>query len=236
MISKNIRATSNLAMLEFTATKLGNLLDKFIFLGGCTTALFITDIAAPDIRPTIDVDCIVDVISLNQYHQLAKQLRILGFKESSDSKIICRWHYDDITLDVMPTDERILGFSNRWYPEAIQHAVNHQLSNKIAIKSVTAPYFLAIKLEAFKNRGKNDFLASHDLEDIITIIDGRIELIDEIMTADNLLKQYLAKAFSNLIKNTRFETALPGYLNYGTITKNRMQIVWERIKQISTLH
>ncbi len=28
---------------------------------------------------------------------------------------MCRWHFDDVILDVMPTDEEILTFGNRWY-------------------------------------------------------------------------------------------------------------------------
>ena len=38
---------------------------------------------------------------------------------------------------------------------------------------VTAPYFMATKIEAFYGRGGDDFLGSHDMEDIITVIDGR---------------------------------------------------------------
>lgn len=41
-----------------------------LYLGGCTTGLFITDPEFPDVRYTLDVDCIVDVISLNQYHRV----------------------------------------------------------------------------------------------------------------------------------------------------------------------
>ncbi len=87
-------------MLTFVAKKLGNLIDKLVFVGGCTTALLITETAVPGIRPTDDVDCIVDVISLNEYHRLETQLRQKGFKNVPE--VICRWRYDDISLDVMP--------------------------------------------------------------------------------------------------------------------------------------
>src|ERR1700689_1303079 len=110
---------ANIRMLEFVATKLGAICDDVVFLGGCTTGLFITDSAFPDVRYTLDVDCIVDVISLNQYHKLEKKLTIQGFKKSLSEEVICRWFYDDVTLDVMPTDENILGFGNRWYKRAI---------------------------------------------------------------------------------------------------------------------
>ena len=54
---------ANIRMLEFVAKRLDFLCDEVVFLGGCTTALFITDQAVPDVRYTLDVDCIVDVIS-----------------------------------------------------------------------------------------------------------------------------------------------------------------------------
>lgn len=65
---------ANFRMLEFVATKLGDMCYDVVFLGGCTTALFITDSAAPDVRYTLDVDCIVDVISLKEYHQIEAKL------------------------------------------------------------------------------------------------------------------------------------------------------------------
>jgi hypothetical protein len=47
------------------------------------------------------------------------------------------------------------------------------------IRSITAPYFLATKLEAFQSRGKGDVFASHDLEDVIAVIDGRPAITEE---------------------------------------------------------
>ncbi|MFM7852904.1 MAG: hypothetical protein ACKO96_13540, partial [Flammeovirgaceae bacterium] len=78
------RATAQLLQLEFAVQKLGNLKELFVFLGGCSTALFITDPASPDVRSTKDVDCIVDVASLTAYYKLEKQLQEYGFKKSSN--------------------------------------------------------------------------------------------------------------------------------------------------------
>ena len=128
--NKSVRLR-NLRMLEFVATKLEEIRNDVVFLGGCTTGLFITDTKFPDVRYTLDVDCIVDVISLNQYHQLEKKLTKQGFKRSLSEEIICRWFYDDVTLDVMPTDEKILGFGNRWYKKAIAASIVHHLTDKI---------------------------------------------------------------------------------------------------------
>lgn len=233
--NKGIQATSNLAMLEFAARKLGKLNDEVVFLGGCTTTLFITDPLSLDVRPTLDVDCIIDVISLGQYHQFESQLNKQGFNKSMVEDNICRWHYDDIILDVIPSNEKILGFGNRWYKGAIEHAVTHQISEGLFIKSVTAPYFLATKIEAFKTRGNNDFLASHDLEDIITVIAGRVELTGEVTLANSALTKYLELTFTEMLENEQFHVALPGHLNDGPLTKERTQSVLRRIKQIANI-
>lgn len=232
--NNNPRAKANLAMLEFAAKKLGKLKDEMIFLGGCTTSIFITDPAPQDIRSTIDVDCIVDVISINHYYDLGKRLNNLGFNQSSDDDVICRWRYgyDELILDVMPIDEKILGFSNRWYKAAAEHAVIYPINENIFIKSVTAPYFLATKLEAFKQRGKNDYFASHDFEDIISVIDGRAEIVDEIANSDSMLKNHLIKIFSNMLNSEKFHAALPGHLRYGSLTSDRVHIVLHRIQKI----
>jgi predicted nucleotidyltransferase len=209
MINLGSRSIAQLAMLEYASRKLGDLNNDFIFLGGCAAALFITDPASPDVRSTMDVDCIVDVLSLNDYYKLEKRLKMQGFRKSED--LICRWHYDDLILDVMPTEEKILGFSNRWYKEAITNFTTHKLTEDIAIRSVTAPYFLGTKLEAFKARGRNDFMNSHDFEDIIAVIDGRIELIEEVKSTSPTLRAYLSEIFSKMLLNDDFQTEVYSY-------------------------
>jgi hypothetical protein len=42
---------------------------------------------------------------------------------------------------------------------------------------ITAVNFVATKLEAFHGRGANDVTLSHDLEDIVAVIDGRSEIV-----------------------------------------------------------
>lgn len=220
-------------MLEFVAGKLGKLCDEVVFLGGCTTALFITDVGSLHARATEDVDCIIDVISLYQYDNLREKLIEKGFKQSMQDTVICRWHYDEMTLDVMPTDEKILGFGNRWYKSAIQHAYYHPLNEKLKIKIVTAPYFIATKYEAFKTRGNMDYAASHDMEDIIAVLDGRIEIIKEIEQADSELKEYLKSSLSDMLSSTSFNELLPGHFgNYQTSVDEKVIFLLRKIHQI----
>lgn len=230
----HIGKEDNLRILTIISKQLEELLQEVVFVGGCATAVLITDPATPDIRHTLDVDFIVDVISLQAFNQFESRLRELGFEQSlSGSDPICRWEKNGLLIDVMPTDAHILGFSNIWYKEAANHAMEISISKNIQIKMVTAPYFLATKLEAFKHRGKNDYLGSHDLEDIIAVIDGRPELKEEIEQAKPDLQQYLITEFTKLLENQDFIAALPGHLPYGSISYDRSRIISERIREIT---
>jgi hypothetical protein len=116
----------------------------------------------------------VEIASRGDYYRLSESLRDLDFTEdASEDAPVCRWLIDGIAVDVMPTDEEILGFSNQWYPQALRLATTMEIAEKMAIRVVTGPYFLATKIEAFYSRGKGDFIASHDMEDIVTLLDGR---------------------------------------------------------------
>src|SRR3990172_6666005 len=112
----------------------------------------------------------------------------------------------------MPLDENILGFSNRWYESAMDSTQEFEIEREIRIRVVTAPYFCATKLEAFKGRGRGDYLASHDLEDLITVVDGRPELLDELRSAPEDLRSYIADVIGQMMKARQFIDALPGYL------------------------
>ncbi len=232
MSNKYFQATSNLAMLEIIARRLEELNNEVVYLGGCTTALFINDPLSSDVRSTLDVDCIIDVISLGEYNKFSKRLEKKGFKQSIKDDIICRWHHDEIILDVMPLNDKILGFGNSWYKEALEHSIPHKIADDVMIKSVTAPYFIATKIEAFKGRGNNDFLKSHDLEDVINVISGRTTIADEVLLATDQLKAYIRDFFENMLSNEQFLVALPGHLNEGPTTMQRVQIVIARIKKM----
>jgi len=225
----------NRQMLCLVARRLEPLLDQLVFLGGCTTALFITDEAAPDVRVTLDVDVIVEVLSRNDYWKLEERLRELGCSQRIDEEVTCRWQLDGITLDVMPTDERILGFSNRWYTDAIHNAQTVAIDENLSIRLVTPAHFLATKLEAFFGRGNGDFWGSHDLEDIVTVIDGRAGILDELSVVDTGLREYIVNAVSGLIGAKGFREALSGHLPPDRASQERLPLLWHRLVAISRL-
>jgi len=223
----------NIEMLQLAAKGLGQLIEDVVFVGGCASGLLITDSAAAPIRETRDVDVIVEIASRHDYHQLSQKLRDQGFREDqSDQAPLCRWVYRGVIVDVMPTDSSILGFSNKWYAEAMQTSEKINLPDSTEIRIVSAPLFLATKLEAFYGRGDGDYMASHDLEDIIAILDGRTSLVDEVSTSSTALRSYLSDEFSNLLANNDFQDALPGHLAGDAASQARIGLIIDRMTQI----
>jgi hypothetical protein len=207
------------------ARKLGPLLPEVGFVGGCATALLITDPAAAEPRITYDVDVIVEVASYSEYAKLSKRLRTLGFSEdASEGAPLCRWTSGGMMLDVMPTDDKILGFSNRWYAAALRDAAEVRLSD-LRLRVVTAPYFIGTKLEAFRGRGKGDFFASRDLEDLVAVIDGRPSVVEEVNAAPPDLRAYIADEVGTLLDNRQFIEALPAHLPGDDASQARVPVL-----------
>ncbi|MFS6633850.1 hypothetical protein, partial [Staphylococcus aureus] len=132
--------------------------EELVLVGGCAVGLLITVKSHPTIRPTVDIDLITEVTPLANYYDFCERLREKGFKESSSSEVLCRWRLGELTVDIMPTEEGVLKFTNSWYSEAARTAVTHELPGGTRIKVITAPLFLATKLESFHSRGNGDFM------------------------------------------------------------------------------
>jgi predicted nucleotidyltransferase len=224
----------NVAKLQLVAHALGPLREQVVFVGGCAVGLLITDQAAAPVRATADVDLVVSVSALSAYHGIEKELSRVGFKRDMAAEApICRWRYRGLEVDVMPTDPSVLGFSNRWYPLAVSSAMPLTLPGGVEIRLIAAPVFVATKFEAHTDRGAGDLLASHDLEDIVNVIDGRPNLLDEIAASPGALRKYLAKRCGDLLAQPLFADYLPGLIASGDDQADRAELVYERIRTIA---
>ena len=224
----------NRGLITAAARLLKPILGDLLFVGGCATGLLITDRAAPQPRSTTDVDVIVNVTSRLQFRELEGRIMALGFiPDQSEDAPLCRFLSTDrlITLDVMPTDEAILGFGNPWYAPAMRHALTYELTPNLSIQLISAPFFAATKLDAFRGRG--DYLASRDLEDFVTLVDGRPELAGELSAAPANLKAHVAREVCSLLSNPDFEDALPGYLPPDTAGQGRLPTCLARLRALA---
>lgn len=215
--------------LILVAKALGDLSNQVVFLGGATVGLFITDPAAASVRPTKDVDVVVEVLRYSDYQlKIGASLRRRGFVECTDEGApLCAWKVDGIRVDVMPTASDVLGFTNPWYRGAMAAAQPYDLDGT-NIRVVSTPYFLATKFVAFANRGKSDYYASHDLEDILAVVDGRQILENEIAGADEDVRSYVVESVAGLLASPDFHDALAGHIERG-----RKDVVLARLWAIS---
>lgn len=150
-----------------------------VFVGGATVSLY-ADRRAIEVRATEDVDIVVEIATRYEYTQLEEQLRTMGFQNDTTAKFVGRYLLPGIIVDVMPTDEAILGFSNIWYEGGFKNAIDYVIDEHHTVRIFSASYFIASKLQAFKNRGNNDGRLSTDFEDIIFVLDNRRTIWEEI--------------------------------------------------------
>lgn len=223
----------NLAAVELVAAALGPLCDELVLVGGCAVGLLITDQARPPVRQTIDVDLVAQVATVGDYYgRLRTKLKERGFSENHEADHICRWTKGKMIVDVMPSTD-ILGHStNIWY-EAVVHeatAVNLRTGQQILV--VSAPLFIATKLESFHGRAGGDYL-HHDMEDIINVVDGRPELCDEVRATSNSLSDFIEDEIDALLADATFVDQLPGHFPTDAASQARVQTVIQRLRVLA---
>lgn len=216
----------HIEMIEIIASGLKELLHEVVFVGGTAVSLYLDaktlKAQVSGIRTTEDVDCIIQIATYQQYNQLESRLRSLGFKNHlSSNTVVCRWNYKGIIVDIMPTGESILGFSNKWYLPGIKAAIYYYLPSGLKIKILTFPYFLAVKVAAFVNRGRQDIYMSKDLEDIVFLLDSCPKIREELNNAPAEILNYLRHEISPLIEEEEFQQSILGHLTPGRIQEER---------------
>jgi predicted nucleotidyltransferase len=191
---------TNIVRIKAVANALTELKEKVVFVGGATISLY-PDRPVFEVRPTDDIDVIIEILNYDDRAKLEEKLRSIGFSHDIESGIVCRFKIQGIIVDIMPTNDPSIGFTNIWYPEGFGKAVNYEIEESNVIKILSAPHFIATKLEAHKGRGKNDGRTSQDFEDIIFVLENREAIWEEMKSAGESVKNYLRSEFQVLLKN-----------------------------------
>lgn len=199
-----MRHDQNIERIKVVYRGLAELKDHVVFVGGATVS-FYADEPAYEIRETDDVDIIVEILNYGQHATLQQQVLNLGFSPDVNSKVRERYIFKDIRVDIMPTRDVAMGFENKWYAEGYKKSTPYKIDSKTTIRILTAPYFIATKLEAFKDRGSGDGRTSQDFEDIVYIFESREAVWDEMQQVDKELKGYLRREFRQLLDNPGIE-------------------------------
>jgi predicted nucleotidyltransferase len=223
----------NSILIELVAKGLEELKNEVVFLGGMVTFMYADDASLSDIRPTKDVDCIVQVHSKMAYADLEEKLRKKGFKNDvySDKPLICRFLYEGIIVDVMPTDTDILGFSNKWYKAGFENRVLYQLTTETTIYILPVEYYLATKFEALLGRGGTDLRISHDFEDIIYIVQNNANLVSSVQLANLEVQKYLKEQFKSILEDKNNRESVEAVLPYNSSIEE-IEFVLEKIKEL----
>ncbi|MCU0354260.1 MAG: hypothetical protein MUD08_11070 [Cytophagales bacterium] len=132
----------NLQRIKAVAQALRPLSQEVVFVGGATVALYCDLQQIPEIRPTDDVDVVVELATYGSYGELDAKLRAIGFRNDVMSGVICRYQVQGITVDVMPTVPDALGFSNRRYPDGFRQAISVPVDENLAVKIFSVPFLL----------------------------------------------------------------------------------------------
>ena len=222
----------NITRIKAVSNALAKLETPVVFAGGATVSLYADIDFREEARPTDDVDVVLELVAYKNYAAVEVQLRAIGFVNDIHSKVICRYKYKGLLVDIMPTDEKVLGFSNKWYAPGFKQAIDFEIDKQHIVKIFPVTYFIASKLEAFKNRGKNDGRTSSDFEDIVFVLTYRNSIWKELQEADEIVKQYLKDEFIKLLAGNFIDEWIAVHLDYSD--RQRGNYITGRLKEFIT--
>lgn len=208
---------------------LGDLHSQVVYVGGAVVSLYADDPAAEDVRPTEDVDIFLEITSFGELEQLREDLTVRGFYQSSADDVICRFHYEELQVDVMATHEVGWAPANRWFGPGLNY-VEHVRIGGMTFQLLSCPFYVASKFDAFHSRGK-DPRTSHDFEDIVYVLDNRKNLSKEIGDAPSKVKAFLRENLQLILTDTSMQEAIIGNLSYG-IQSQRFELIMEKIRKL----
>lgn len=224
-----------LGAVRAVALAFGDLSQDIVFVGGAATGFLVTDPAAAEQRTTADVDVIVRIASYADWVDLGGRLRELGFiEDTTEGAPRCRFVVQGIKVDVMSWGQHP-GPPSRWFEEAHHLAQAYAIAPDLTVRVITAPFFLAAKLEAFKDGRRDDVVASRDIEDIIAVVDGRDTIVSEVGSSPAQVRDYVAKEIGILLADRDFVDAVAGHLPGDSASQARLRIVMARLTALAGL-
>lgn len=226
--------STNKQLITIVYKGLKHLQNEVVFVGGAVTELYVPSTAdVAEVRSTDDVDCVIQISNYTAYTNIENELRKLGFE--NDLQLINRWWYNGIQVDIMPADAKILGFTNVWYQKGFEHIIQVTISANTTIHIYSFPYFLASKLTALFDRGINDLRLSKDFEDIVFCLFYLEKIKEEVLTASNNVKVFIASSMKQLLSNKNLDEAIFSVLPSGEVFEANIQLIKSSIADLAKL-
>ena len=186
-----------------------------MFVGGSVAELYADNPAATDIRPTMDVDCVIELATYGSFHDFEQILRDRQFVNDIQSGVICRWKYKGEIVDIMPDRDDILGFTNRWYHSGFKHREKAMVEDTV-INIPPLLYYIATKIEAVRGRGGEDLRFSHDFEDLVYVLNNKREFTELFdIENDRELTSYITSWAKEMLSRQNHREEIECMLPYG---------------------
>ena len=223
----------NLPALRAVADRLDRLGLDYAFVGGSIVNLLLDHPDLSPARPTDDFDVIIETVTSRPYSDVEAKLRGIGFDHDMlEGAPRCRWVLGNLTVDIMPTEGAFLGLNTAWFAEALATATERAFDH-IRLKLISPVAFLATKHLAFLDRGEGEHYASHDLEDCITVIDGREAIATEVAAAPEALRAYVVNATRALLAAPTFNESLTGHLPIDEASQRRLPALRNKLRAVA---
>lgn len=221
--------------MRAVADQLDRLGLNYAFIGGSIVNLLLDHPGLSPARPTDDVDVIVGVLTSERYSEVEARIRTLDFTHDMSGAHMCRWILGDLKVDIMPTDGTLIGLNTKWFAEALDTAEERSVRGDIRLRIVSPASFLATKLAAFFDRGNSDYYGSQDIEDMLTVIDGRSAIVTEMESAPQALRHYVCDSLRLLFKRADFQEAIPAALSSDDASQARLPLLRQKLAALVEL-
>ena len=192
----------NISMLRLVVRNMGPLARDVAFLGGTVLPLLIAPEFGRYVRLAKDVDFIADHASKKDIYLFEDEMRERGFKKRRTGAV-SQWAFQYVNIDELPADPEILSFNNRWCAEALLYAQRKNIGDGLTANLISPAYFLGVKFDAFHQRGRENFIRSYDVYDIVVLIAGNPDVVFDVQDrSSDKLKHYLSHEFQRLLDNS----------------------------------
>ena len=216
------------------AKALGALADRVVFIGGAVAPLLHTERVLPHARATRDVDGVVASVTYGDYDKFGRAMRKRMFTRTTDmAGHAHRWRSPDgILFDLVPAGDHMGGSGSALDALALQAPVVVTIDG-VTVRHVSAALFIAMKLQAYQDRGEGDLQASHDIEDVIALIASRPSIGDDVKGAPDTVRTKIAEFAAALATSDVAEDILTGHLNNADNVSYAVRVTRERLAALA---
>lgn len=221
--------TINIQLVAKVAKALGTLNEKIVFVGGAVVSVYADDPAADEVRPTDDIDFTLELAGYGHWISLNEKLIAIGFSPNPEGHAMCNFLFKGIEIDIMPSEDSVIGKSNRWYKPGFKSVKEISVEGQ-KVRVLSTPFYLATKFEAFNDRG-GDYRASHDFEDIIYVIDNCTTVVKEISEAEAIVKSFIQLELKKVLENSNVAEIIQSQI-HPNMAAGRYPLILSKMKEI----